>query len=93
MLKANATILHVREPAHACVVSRVQAAHLAPGHRCPLCASPIYRIRRRVLDRLLSWFTPVHRYQCSAMHCRWEGNLLEQQTTANAPQAGAPLKN
>ena len=33
------------------------------------------RIARRPLDRLLSIFRPVHRYQCIALECAWQGTL------------------
>ncbi len=33
------------------------------------------RIVRRPFDRLLSIMRPVHRYQCSALECGWQGNL------------------
>jgi hypothetical protein len=33
------------------------------------------RIRRRVVDRLLSLIHPVHRYQCTVLECEWQGNL------------------
>jgi len=33
------------------------------------------RIPRRLVDRLLSIFTPVCRYRCRSMICGWEGNL------------------
>lgn len=44
---------------------------------CPHCDSPLFRIRRRPADRLLSIFIPVQRYRCSARNedltCTWEG--------------------
>jgi hypothetical protein len=55
-----------------------QEAGDAPGageHPCPRCAGNLIRIRRRVIDRLLSLFVPVHRYECSHSCCGWEGNL------------------
>lgn len=44
-------------------------------HRCPVCGSPIKRIHRRPIDRLLSLFFPFHRYRCHNSACGWEGNL------------------
>jgi hypothetical protein len=50
----------------------------APGtseHRCPRCAAHLIRVRRRVVDRLLSLFVPVHRYECSHYCCGWKGSI------------------
>jgi hypothetical protein len=32
-------------------------------------------VRRRPIDRLLSLFRPMQRYQCMALECEWQGNL------------------
>lgn len=48
-------------------------------HTCPHCNGPIYRVRRRVVDVLLSVFVPVRRYRCGAIGCNWEGNLRTTQ--------------
>ena len=42
---------------------------------CPECHSSLNRVRRRLVDRLLSFFYPVHRYHCRSFVCNWEGNL------------------
>jgi|CXWL01.1.fsa_nt_gi hypothetical protein len=42
---------------------------------CPRCASRLVRVARHPLDRLLSFFVPVHRYRCPGFSCRWEGCL------------------
>jgi hypothetical protein len=42
---------------------------------CPRCGGPALRIRRRPIDRVLSLFRPVQRYQCIALECEWQGNL------------------
>lgn len=44
-------------------------------HFCPKCHNPIYRVRRRFIDRLGSLFVPCHRYRCHSFGCHWEGNL------------------
>jgi hypothetical protein len=36
------------------------------------------RIQRRLVDRLLSLFRPMYRYQCSKLECGWQGNLVRQ---------------
>ena len=41
---------------------------------CPACNNPyLDRIERRSIDRFLSVFIPVKRYECPA--CKWVGNL------------------
>jgi len=44
---------------------------------CPQCNSPLDRVRRRIVDRIRSWISPVHRYRCrmKGWSCDWEGNL------------------
>ena len=42
---------------------------------CPRCNGKVVRIPRRVVDLLSSMFTPVSRYRCRSVECRWEGNL------------------
>ena len=50
-------------------------APIASEHLCPRCAGNLIRIRRRVIDRLLSLFVPVRRYECPNSFCGWKGNL------------------
>lgn len=47
------------------------------SHRraCPRCKGYVYRIPRRFVDLLLSFFVPLRRYRCDEPGCRWEGNL------------------
>jgi len=42
---------------------------------CPQCGRPADRIRRRLIDRIVSLFTPIRRYRCWHFSCEWEGNL------------------
>lgn len=46
---------------------------------CPRCSGSLIRIRRRVVDRILCFFTPVWRYRCSGDNgnpaCAWQGNI------------------
>ena len=42
---------------------------------CPCCGGPLVRIARRPADRFVSFFRPVHRYQCIVLECGWQGNL------------------
>ena len=50
-------------------------------HTCPTCGEPLLRIPRRAVDRLLSLFSPVHRYRCRNHSCRWQGNISVQNTS------------
>lgn len=52
---------------------------------CPRCSGPVLRVRRRIIDRMISLFVPVHRYRCNALGCTWEGNL---RTHRDAPVGG-----
>jgi len=47
----------------------------ARGVICPRCKGSVDRIRRQLVDRVISMFTPVYRYRCWSDNCRWEGNL------------------
>jgi hypothetical protein len=42
---------------------------------CPRCNGSVYRIHRRVIDKLVCIFIPIRRYRCHSDDCRWEGNL------------------
>ena len=45
------------------------------GYVCPCCNAYAVRIRRRLVDLILSAFVTVNRYRCSSDACGWEGNL------------------
>jgi hypothetical protein len=59
--------------------------HSADGRECPLCGSPVFRISRRLRDRLLGFFVATLRYRCISMDCSWEGNLRQKQKTYRLP--------
>jgi hypothetical protein len=40
---------------------------------CPRCRGPLYRVPRRLIDRLFS--ARRRRFQCQSLACSWEGNL------------------
>ena len=40
---------------------------------CPRCGGALYRVPRRLIDRLFSFRR--HRFQCPSRTCGWEGNL------------------
>ena len=42
---------------------------------CPQCGGTAYRIRRELLDRVVSLLIPVGRYRCPWIGCCWEGVL------------------
>lgn len=56
---------------------------------CPRCKGSIYRVPRRMVDRILSLFVPVHRYRCSVMGCDWEGNLRVRPRIRRSRRDGA----
>jgi hypothetical protein len=42
---------------------------------CPRCHGSIVRVRRHLIDRLISLVLRRHRYRCLSMGCGWEGSL------------------
>jgi len=52
---------------------------------CPRCRAEAYRVRRRLIDRILSLVRPQYRFRCSSMDCGWQGNLPA--TPQSAPYA------
>ncbi len=46
-------------------------SELVDAHPCPNCGSLVHRVRRQLLDRLISNVAPRHRYRCS--RCGWTG--------------------
>jgi len=46
---------------------------------CPLCGQHgLIRIRRRLIDRILSLFVRQRRFRCTQPGCQWQGNLREK---------------
>ena len=45
------------------------------GFRCPVCGSEVERVHRNTVDRWVSLFRSVHRYQCTTPACGWHGLL------------------
>jgi len=58
---------------------------------CPCCGEPLMRIARRPADRFVSFFRPVHRYQCIVLECGWQGNLPVRPPSMSAADGTAPL--
>ena len=50
-------------------------AYARPSRRCPSCGAAAHRIRRHMVDRLVSAIVLQHRYRCGAIGCTWEGRL------------------
>ena len=42
---------------------------------CPRCGYEMFRVKRRVIDLLLTIFTPVHCFRCANLGCGYECNL------------------
>ena len=62
-----------------------QTQRCAPA--CPRCQASVLRVRRRLLDRLISAVYPVHRYRCHSIICHWEGNLPYKATVLDPRDA------
>lgn len=44
------------------------------NRNCPVCKAPdVNRVKRRIVDRLISPLIPIKRYHCEV--CGWAGNL------------------
>jgi hypothetical protein len=41
--------------------------------RCVMCGGPVRRVRRRLVDRLISIVRPSWRFRCMSRACGWEG--------------------
>lgn len=52
-----------------------RSGYAARGPTCPCCRGGVLRIRRRWVDLLVSFFTPIRRFRCRSTECGWEGNL------------------
>lgn len=52
-----------------------ETGYSSPGCACPRCNGPAIRVRRRLLDLLVSMFMTVNRYRCRSTACGWEGTL------------------
>nr|WP_316640567.1 hypothetical protein [uncultured Roseateles sp.] len=55
---------------------------------CPLCKGHVQRIPRRLVDRLMSLFSPVQRFRCQTARCRWLGNLPGRDREGDQPDDG-----
>jgi hypothetical protein len=50
---------------------------------CPCCGESIQRVRRRLLDRVISLWKPVVRLRCDAPACGWEGRVARAEWRAD----------
>jgi hypothetical protein len=63
---------------------------------CPKCRSNLHRVWRRPVDRLISFFVPVHRFRCQQFVCQWTGNLRVAGTSVSnslPPETDDPFTN
>ena len=56
--------------------------------KCPKCGSDMVYAPRRVVDRLLHWIRPVHRYRCIGFKCGYEGNWRSRKLAPHPPGGG-----
>lgn len=67
------------------IISADRSAYAASSQTgrllCPHCLGSLSRVRRDLLDRLISVFVPVRRYRCPTMRCEWEGLLRISRVT------------
>lgn len=66
------------------------AAPQGPALRplCPRCRGQVQRIPRRLIDRLMSLFSPVQRFRCPLPLCQWVGNLQCKEGGGDQPDDG-----
>jgi hypothetical protein len=77
-----------RSPAYPSLAAPAGGARAWRCPRCPRCGGEVFRIRRRLIDRLLSLVLRLQRFRCLEMGCSWESNLRVSHRSAHA---GAPL--
>ena len=51
---------------------------------CPKCGRRLEKIHRRAIDKLISSFSPVDRFQCLGVDCHWEGNVRSRSKGARS---------
>lgn len=59
---------------------RLQGIARPIRHQCPRCGGAgstldMQRVRRRLIDRVVSTLMSRHRYRCRQSGCDWVGNL------------------
>lgn len=64
------------------------AGYRSPGHTCPRCSAPVFRISRRFIDVMFSIFVPLRRYRCRSMQCGWEGYFRDKRPRSFDPGQG-----
>ena len=68
-------VIHSSIPPIVLVISQISSQGKLS---CPQCKSSVFHISRRILDRLISFVTPLRRYRCISMKCNWEGTLRDK---------------
>lgn len=57
-------------------VGSAYSAAASNSEACPMCGkNALVRIRRRLIDRILSLFVRQRRFRCTQPGCQWQGNL------------------
>jgi hypothetical protein len=46
-----------------------------PSNICPRCGGTLWRVRRRLFDRLVSLVSPRKRFRC--YQCQWKGTIRD----------------
>lgn len=65
---------------------RVEGYGASGTYTCPHCRGGLYRIPRRMTDRIQSLFAPARRFRCNYLACNWEGNLRVSKDHARATE-------
>ena len=66
-------------------VRQAYSSHAA--RTCPKCGESLYRIHRRIVDRVASLVVPLQRFRCANVECLWEGNLRRRSPAFVPPVA------
>jgi len=59
-------------------------------HPCPRCGSRLFRMHRRLSDRLLSLVTPMRRFRCTSVQCGYECTVPKTHSSGHHPVVGIP---
>lgn len=57
---------------------------------CPRCGSRLFRMHRRLSDRLLSTIAPVRRYSCTNIECEYECTIPKRHSSGHHRVLGIP---
>lgn len=57
---------------------------------CPRCGSKLFRMHRRLSDRLLSLIAPVRRFRCTSLQCGYECTVPKKHSSGRHAVLGIP---